>query len=318
MDFIEQYIAMNKFDAIKEEFSSGKIDKWQYIDKMYEIHSMLFEYAAFIKNKNISSIEINDDKVTMTFRDSDIKFICSKGDKRLASFDTLNFGTYEIEELNMQLNLIDEGYNVFDIGGNFGWYALHIAKLKQKSKVYTFEPIPSTYNHLVKNVELNRLTNIIANNFGFSDAEGSFDFYYNPTLSVNASLANVSGNTNISKAKCIVKKLDEFTTATKKKVDFIKCDVEGAELLVFKGGVETIKRDKPVIFTEMLKKWTAKFNYHPNDIINLLSEIGYQCFVLDKNKLNPFVLVDENTMETNYFFLHGEKHAEKIKKYTIV
>lgn len=306
---------MNSLDATKEEFLSGKIDKWQYIDKMYDKHSMLFDYAAFIKDKNISSIEINDDRVTMTFRDSGIKFICAKSDKRLAPFDTLNFGTYEIEELNMQLNLIDEGYNVFDIGGNFGWYALHIAKNKVKSKVYTFEPIPSTYDHLVKNVGLNGLTNIAANNFGFSNDEGSFEFYFDPSLSVNASLANVSGNTNISKATCFVKKLDAFTEETKLRVDFIKCDVEGAELLVFEGGIETLKRDKPVIFAEMLRKWTAKFDYHPNDILKLLIEIGYQCFVLDEDKLKPFSVVDENTIETNYFFLHKNKHQDKISRF---
>lgn len=92
-DFTKQYLVMNSLDTIKEEFLLGKIDKWQFIDKMHKKRSLLFEYASFIRDKNISSIEINDDKVIMTFRDSGIKFICANSDKRLAPFDTLNFGT---------------------------------------------------------------------------------------------------------------------------------------------------------------------------------------------------------------------------------
>jgi len=308
---------MNKLDLIKEELISGKINKWQYIDKMYEKHSIFFEYSTYIKDKNISAIEIADDKVIMTFRDSGVKFICARGDKRLAPFDTLNFGTYENDELTMQLSLIDDGFNVFDIGGNFGWYALHIAQNKPHTYIYTFEPVTSTYNYLVKNIELNKLTNIIPNNFGFSDTEGSFEFYFDANLSVNASLSNVSDNVNISKVTCIVKKVDVLIEMSKLKVDFIKCDVEGAELLVFKGGMGTIKKYKPIIFTEMLRKWTSKFNYHPNDIINLLSQFGYRCFVLEDKILKPFNLVDENTKETNYFFLHKEAHHDKIDKYAL-
>lgn len=48
--------------------------------------------------------------------------------------------------------------------------------------------------------------------------------------------------------------LDFFTAKTDHKIDFIKCDVKGAELLVFKGGIETLKRDRLSIFTEMRRK----------------------------------------------------------------
>ena len=42
--------------------------------------------------------------------------------------------------------------------------------------------------------------------------------------------------------------------------------------------LETFKKFKPIIFTEMLRKWAAKFGYHPNDIINYFSNFGYNCF----------------------------------------
>lgn len=299
----------------KRKFIEKKLDKWQYIDEMYLEHAGLFSYSEFLKDTNISEIEISDDKVIMTFRDSGIKFLCVKNDKRLAPFDTLNFGTYENEELGMQMKLIENGFNIFDIGGNFGWYALHIAKKFPEAIVYSFEPIPSTYNHLNENISLNKLKNIKTFNYGLSDDEGKFNFYYDPELSVNASLANVSGNENIQDVECTVKKLDNIPELIDLKTDFIKCDVEGAELLAFKGGENFIKKNLPVIFTEMLRKWTSIFNYSPNDIIVFLSNFGYQCFTSEKGRLKIFDKVTEDTIETNYFFLHKEKHSGKIKEF---
>lgn len=303
--------------SIKSSFEKGAIDKWKYIDEMYSQHSLLFDYGNFIVGTNISSIEILDSKVVMTFRDSGIRFICIENDKRLAPLDTLNFGTYELEEMKMQLSLIDDGMNVLDIGANLGWYALHVAKAKPGSSVFSFEPVPSTFGYLNANIALNKLSNIKTFNFGLSDNEGTFSFFYDPQLSVNASLINVAGKENIQEVKCSVKTLDGFVKSNGVSFDFIKCDVEGAELLAFKGGLEAIRSNKPIVFSEMLRKWTSKFSYHPNDIIELFTQIGYACFVIDGGRLRQFNLVDEKTMDTNYLFLHTEKHKQKISKYLI-
>ncbi|WP_342228107.1 FkbM family methyltransferase [Rickettsiella endosymbiont of Rhagonycha lignosa] len=61
-----------------------------------------------------------------------------------------------------------------------------------------------------------------------------------------------------------------FSEQKMTKLDFIKCDVEGAELTIYTGGINVIREHKAIIFTEMLRKWSVKFNYHPNDIIALL------------------------------------------------
>jgi hypothetical protein len=64
-----------------------------------------------------------------------------------------------------------------------------------------------------------------------------------------------------------------FVAKNNAKVDFIKCDVEGAELFVYQGAKATLMQQKPIVFTEMLRKWAAKFDYHPNDIIALFDEL---------------------------------------------
>jgi FkbM family methyltransferase len=302
---------------IQKKFASGALSKAEYINAMYEVHSLLFQYADFLNSTDISAINISDNSVVMTYRNSDIRFICIENDKRLAPLDAINFGSYERDELAMQLRLIENNFSVFDIGANLGWFALHVAKYNRTVKVFSFEPIPNTFKFLNENIKRNSLGNINTFNFGFSDKTGEVSFFYDAELSVNASLTNVSENRSISEIKCRVTTLDEFSAQENMSIDFIKCDVEGAELLAFKGGIQSIRKNLPVIYCEMLRKWTARFNYHPNDIIDFFGSFGYGCFIIKDNKLEKFFRVNESTAETNYFFLHAEKHKEKIKSLSV-
>jgi FkbM family methyltransferase len=307
----------NKLILQREAFLNGQITKPEYFERIYTCHEYLFDYSEFMKDTNVSKIEIEDDSVVLTCRNSQIKLICTKGEKRSIPLTILSLGDYESEELNMQLQLINDGDIVFDIGGNIGWYAMHVAKAKPLSTVHSFEPVPCTFSQLNQNISLNNIENVVTHNFGFSDKIGDFEFFFDPVISGNASLTNVADKKDIQKFVCKVTTLDKYAREENRRVDFIKCDVEGAELFVFQGGMEIINQYKPIIFTEMLRKWSAKFNYHPNDIINLFKQYNYQPYTLsgERDKLCKFYSVDENTLETNYFFLHKEKHASVIERF---
>ncbi len=300
---------------VKEDFIQNKIAKPDYIKKMYEIHSRLFEYAEFINNTDISKVEILENQVIMTTKEDSIKLICPKEDTRSAPLEILNFNQYEAKELYWITHLIKKNfatsYNFFDIGANIGFYSLKIAKKFPKSKVYAFEPISNTYNILNRNIQINSLHNIELFNFGFSNISKEAMFYYSNEESASASLANITDRENVKRIPAKLKTIDEFIEEKTISIDFIKCDVEGAEFFVFQGGLKTLKRDKPIIFSEMLRKWAAKFNYSPNKIIETLREIGYECYrILDK-ELVKFTQMTEETVETNFFFLDPKKHKIK-------
>lgn len=305
---------MNKLINQKKQFLNGQLAKNEYLEKIYAHHTYLFDYSEFMKGTDISKIEIEDDSIIFTCRDSQIKLICAKGETRSVPLTILNLGDYESDELNMQLRLIQDGDTVFDIGGNIGWYALHVAKARPGSVIRSFEPVPWTFNVMQKNILLNNMNNIQSHNFGFSDKAGEFEFFFDPAISGNASLVNVAEKENIQVFKCKVNTLDDYVKDENLKIDFIKCDVEGAELFVFKGGEATLKKNQPIIFTEMLRKWSAKFNYHPNAIIDFFRTLNYSPYVINGEMLRKFDRVDDNTEETNYFFLHNTKHADLIKK----
>ena len=298
------------------QFQQGAIDKPSFIKTMYEQHhAMLFDYAAYIGQTNVRKIEIEDGKVVMTSRDRGIRIACTPGDYRVAPMETLNFFDYEKEEATMMENLVADGDNFFDIGANIGWYALNIAASRRATTVYAFEPIPTTYGHLTTNLALNASANIKPHNFGLSEQAGEFTFYYPPEGSGNASAVKLTGRDDVRTAQCEVRTQDDYTAETGTRVDFIKCDVEGAELLVFKGGIETIARDRPIVLSEILRKWSAKFGYNPNEIFALFRGVGYQVFTAEDGRLVEFGEMDENTIPTNYFFLHPEAHAEQLRRY---
>jgi FkbM family methyltransferase len=206
---------------------------------------------------------------------------------------------------------------VLDIGANIGWYAINLSKSVSQGKIIAFEPIPRTYRYLVDNIALNELDNIKTYNLGLSEKSGHFNFYYNRNYTGATSLANIINARDVALVKCRVERLDDFLKKAKiKKFDFIKCDVEGAEKFVIQGGLGSIKQNQPVIFVELLRKWSAKFNYHPNSIIKMLKEIGYGCYVINKTKLKKIKEIRETTQQTNFCFLHKTKHAKLINRLT--
>lgn len=292
------------------KYKNGQITKAEFINTMFDAHKLLFKYSDLLKGVDIAEIKISDEGILFTSKEDGIKIFCTSTDKRTAPFEIMNFGEYEAGDADLLYSLINDGDTIFDIGANIGWYSISMAKRFPGSVIYAFEPLPATFSNLQKNIGINELKNVVQNNFGFSSEEKTLTFYSSPHTSVSNSARNITGDDEAVVTECKVKKMDDFVSAEKLKVDFIKCDVEGAELFVFQGGLDTINEHKPVVFTEMLRKWSAKFNYHPNDIIDLFSKLGYNCFYNDgNNKLKEIKLVDEETTATNFFFLHADKHA---------
>jgi hypothetical protein len=59
------------------------------------------------------------------------------------------------------------------------------------------------------------------------------------------------------------------------RVDFIKADVEGAELKVLRGGMRALERHRPTLQLEIQEPHIAKYGHHPDDLVSLLRGLGY-------------------------------------------
>jgi FkbM family methyltransferase len=63
------------------------------------------------------------------------------------------------------------------------------------------------------------------------------------------------------------------------RLDFVKVDVEGAELLVLEGGRQTIESFRPALLIEIEARHTARYGYTPADITGWLTGRGYSMHV---------------------------------------
>jgi FkbM family methyltransferase len=289
---------------------------------MHDFHKVLFNFSENLSNTEISKIEIEDGKVIFTSRSTDFhpgqaRFYLDVLDKRIVPLEAFNFNVYEQDDAEMLYKLVEDKDVIFDIGANIGWYSIHLSKKLPSSVIYAFEPISETFEQLIRNVELNQATNIDLNKIALSDKMQTLTFFYTPTGTGASSSVNITGGGDVLKMECQTNTIDQFIKNRNiPKLDFIKCDVEGAKFLVFKGGVETISKHLPIIFAEMLRKWSENFCYHPNDIIHFFLKLGYQCYTSSVGKLNVVDKVTEKTVEANFFFLHSIKHADKIASLT--
>jgi FkbM family methyltransferase len=62
------------------------------------------------------------------------------------------------------------------------------------------------------------------------------------------------------------------------RLDFIKIDVEGAELHVLKGGSGVIESFRPAMLIEIEARHTARYQYSPEDVVTWLTERGYAMY----------------------------------------
>lgn len=295
---------MNKLLELKDQYLSNQIIKPDYLDEMNALHRTLFDYSELISNSIAKKIEITENGVIIELKDTNIKLYSIKDDKGIIPMVILNFGEYEERLWNKALTLLNNPRTVIDIGGNIGYFSLYFANKLPNAKFHCFEPIPNTYTYLEKNLQINNSKNIAAYNIGFTNKKQAIEMFYNPEGSGGSSMRDLLGASCTKKITCEFATLDDFVRENNiDNIDFIKCDVEGAEKFVFEGAINTIKKHKPIIFSEMLRKWSAKFDYHPNDIIKFFDNIDYKCFAISADSIEEIKEVTEETVNTNFIFI---------------
>lgn len=302
---------------LKSAFHSNNITKPDFISSAYAMfHSKLFDYANSLGDTDIREISIDSKGVVFTIRSSGIKVRCQPGDHRSPPVETFNFADFEPAESRMMQKLFEGQRTFFDIGANIGWHSLTLSARFRDAQFLCFEPIPDTYTHLQENILLNAFSNIKTYNLALSNVSSKKDYFFYTACSGNASAVDLSTRPDVEKIECQQIRLDELMeNANLPAPDFIKCDVEGAELLVFQGGIDTIRSSKPIVMAEILRKWSTKYGYNPNDIFQMFTELGYLAFTTDGYHLMPFTAMTDETLETNFFFLHPKKHTSRIQRF---
>lgn len=302
---------MNTLTQIRGAYEAGKTSKQDYIEAIHARHASLFDYPEFIAGTDVEALSIHADGVFVRSRSQQIDLLLDPRDQHLVPCTLMNFRSYEMAETEFLKAVTQEDGVILDIGANCGWYALALAKHCPAVQIHAFEPIAHTHEILQRNIRHNGFSNIETHRLAFSNQEATLEFLYTANCSGATSLV-LAGQPdsleNLEKISCPATTLDLFCARNALAPQIIKCDVEGAELMVIQGGEETIAAHKPVILIELLRKWARQFDYHPNDVVTLLGRHGYQAYTLGNEGLTPCPGIDEETQETNFIFLHGQQH----------
>ncbi len=217
---------------------------------------------------------------------------------------------YSEAEINLLPRFVRPGDIVIDIGANLGQYTYPLSKLVGESgKVFSFEPINYTFKILQDIVKRLKLTNVKLENVALGEKSGKFEFIlplneFGLKEIYTSHLSNQEEDTKGIKEKVKVVTLDELRRKIPilDRTTFIKCDVEGQELLVFKGAKTLLSECHPVIFCEIEEKYTQRYGYNPEDIFSFLKNFGYEAFVYISNELIATQGICRSII--NYIFIH--------------
>jgi len=143
-----------------------------------------------------------------------------------------------------------------DVGANIGLYSLALSTLAPDGRVYAFEPSPSAFSYLGKNLRANRTANAEASQLALGRSQGTvtfhdFSFFSAGSFSSDDGSLLTSDSYGSTSFEAPVTTLDAFVTERGvQRVDFVKIDVEGAELAVLDGAAETLAKNRPTVVLE--------------------------------------------------------------------
>jgi FkbM family methyltransferase len=311
-------IQQNRLVLAREKFKAGEIDKLRYAEYINAQHAGLFDYPSFLAGTDVAEVRITAQGIVVSSASHAISMLIDDVDLHATPYTLLDFGSYEAVETRFLKSVFADGDVFLDIGANLGWYSLVLGRNCPSSRIFAFEPIPSTVEIMEKNIRLNHLNNIQAICMGVFNKVGEQDFLFAPDVSGATSLKLTGqdrGKTSVQNVACQITTIDVFCATQNIVPSLLKIDVEGAELMVVEGAEKTL-HDTPIILMELLRKWSKAFGYHPNDVFALLGRYGYQAWVFrDDGALEACPSVNEETVQTNYVFMHPQKHAKVISQW---
>lgn len=185
---------------------------------------------------------------------------------------------YDPQTIAIFRNYLRPDANCIDIGAHYGHILREMLKSAPRGKHFAFEPIPHLYAALSK--KFGRQVRVF--NYALSDTKGTATF----NLFVDKpALSGLQKRTDYGEQA-----VENFTVQTERlddiiprdiKIDLIKIDVEGAELIVLKGARELLKRDKPIVLFEFGKGSGSAYSTNPEELFDLFEHCDMEVSVIE-------------------------------------
>jgi FkbM family methyltransferase len=193
----------------------------------------------------------------------------------------------------------------FDVGANIGLYAFLFRTIVAESEVSMFEPDEDNAGLIRRTLARAGLSDVQLMQVAVSDQEGSVIFYKDELSGATGSIrrvadAFVSVHHGYRPRQVSVRSVTIDSIAdTRADPDFIKIDVEGAELNVLHGSEKLLRRAPPAIFLEC--------DENQGNVGSFLARRGYVFF--DFASMHKVSQLAHNSLA-----LHSGEHAELLRR----
>ena len=228
------------------------------------------------------------------------------------------FGHYhERYEAALVARLLDPGEVFWDVGANVGYFSLvAAAAVGATGEVVAFEPGAAALERLTENVSLNPYKNIRIFNLAVADADGEATLYRadgiaDSSASLFSAAAGAAGGET-----CRTVALDGLLQQEGlRPPDFLKLDVEGAELAALQGAAGLLTAPAPYCWWKWKRRtwWPPAPPRRPSR--SFLQDFGYRAAFLRKGRWHP--IDDVNlTRGRNLFWFNPAipQHREKASR----
>jgi FkbM family methyltransferase len=197
------------------------------------------------------------------------------------SAEILRTGAWESASWDAIRQHLSPGAVFVDVGAHIGYYSLKAAPVVgPEGRVIAVEPNPPTVKELRDNIAASGATAIHVQPVACADVEGTLDLFAAPRANTgqsSLSRANAAQDGAVAAAYHVrARPLDAIVADEKvSRVDVIKVDVEGAEMLVLKGAGGTLDRFHPVVIVEIIDRQLRELGASAADVRAFPAAHGY-------------------------------------------
>lgn len=187
--------------------------------------------------------------------------------------------------------------NCIDVGCHKGEVLDIMIEAAPKGRHYGFEPIPVLYESLKE-----KYKNAIISPIALSNSKGVTEFNYvvsNPSYSGIKKRTYDRKNEIDAKIEVQMDLMDDVIPEDTK-IDLIKIDVEGAEMMVLEGAKRLLSKNKPIVIFEHGLGASEFYDGHPDKTFDFFETLGYEIFLLS-DWLHKRLALSKHEFNKHYF-----------------
>ena len=219
--------------------------------------------------------------------------------EEFVSESLLRDNAYEAFETKILCEEIKPGHVVLDIGANIGYYTLLAAKLVgEQGRVFAFEPEHQNFALMNKSVKANGFHNVTLVRKAVYNATGPQTLYINQWNRGDNRIFE-SSDDDWPSVTIDATRLDDYFANYQGSIDFIKMDIQGAEITAIEGMSSLLNKHKRVkLFTEFEPITLKAFGFEPADYLELLQQHGFTMYHLDNEEYSKRPANIDELLET--------------------